>query len=355
MAKKTPIFSERVWRILAAGLLAFAIVGVVGIHFSGVSAGNLERQLLDNADDALSGREHGWAHVRMNGQRAIVEGRAPSEAARLDAISAVLRSTWSGGEVAGGVTEVEDLTTRSDFERVFAFRATASNGRITLLGDAASERALTAITDYAEQLFPAGQEVSLSVADGEGTPTDEWERAAKRIIAELARLERGTGVLTGQEIGVYGQAGSDQTARSVLSMASDLPAGFSAAGYLVDRSGRPHAQIETVQGCEAVIRAARGDAAIRFTPGREDLTAGSRRTVVRIGEILTACPPVHMTVSLRVIGDPGEASIAMAESRARNTVDVLTGTGLASGRLDWNVSETQTDVIQFDIAAAEGG
>lgn len=354
MTRKTPIFSERVWRIIGAGAAAFLLLGVIGVHFSGVSAGNLERQLLDHADNALAGREHGWAHVRMDGQRAILEGQAPSEAARLDAASAVLRSTWSGGEVAGGVTRVIDLTSRTAHERIFAFRASASNGRIEIVGDAASDRAVDAIRDFAARLFPSGHEVSLLVSDDAGTPADDWETAAKRIIAELARLERGTGILNGREIGLYGQAGSAQTARSVLAMGSDLPAGFHAAGYLVDRNEGVHAAVETLEGCRAVIRAARADAVIRFTPGRPELTASSREAVERIGTILSVCPPVRVTVSVRVTGDPGEASLALTEARAREAVTVLTANGISAARLDWNVSDTQTDIIRFELEAAEG-
>jgi outer membrane protein OmpA-like peptidoglycan-associated protein len=341
MAKQLPIFSERVWRIIGAGMIAFVLVGVIGIHFSGVSAGRLERQLLDHADDALAGREHAWAHVRMDGQRAILE-------------SAALRSTWSGGEVAGGVTRVIDLTTRTDFEAVFAFRATASNGRITILGDAASERAVRSITDYARQLFPAGQEVALTVTEDGSAPANDWETAAKRIIAELARLERGTGVLTDHEIGLYGHAGSDQTARSVLNMSSDLPAGFTASAYLVDRNGRTHDGIISVAGCDAVVRAARADESIRFTPGQAGLTAGSREAVRRIGEILTGCPPARVTVSVRVTGDPGEAAIALTEARAQEAMDTLAEAGLSPDRLAWNASETQAEIIRFVIVPAEG-
>lgn len=354
MAKQWPIFSERVWRILGVGFAAFVVIGIVGIHFSGVSAGRLERQLLDNADDSLAGREHAWAHVRMDGQRAILEGRAPSEAARLDAVSAALRSTWSGGEIAGGVTRVIDLTTRDDFELVFAFRASASNGRITILGDAASDRAARSIEDYARQLFPSGQEVSLDVADDGATPAEDWEQAAKRIIAELARLERGTGVLTGQEIGIYGQAGSDQTARSVLNMGSDLPDGFNASAYLIDRNGRTHDGIDTIEGCDAVVRAARADESIRFTPGQAGLPATSREAVRRIGEILTGCPSARVTVSVRVTGDPGEASITLTESRAQEAMDLLAEAGLSPVRLSWNASESQAEIIRFVIEPAEG-
>lgn len=354
MATQTPVFSQRVWRILGAGLIAFVLLGVFGVHFSPVSADRLERRLENNADDALSGREHGWAHVRMDGQRAIVEGRAPSESARLDALSAVLRSTWGGGDVAGGVTRVEDLTTRTEFERVFAFRATALNGRITIVGDAASETAGAAIVDFATQLFPAGQEISLVPAGETGAPAAEWEQAAKRVIAELARLERGTGVMTGRQIGLFGQAGSAQTARSVIGFASDLPPDFSASSYFTDRTGSVHSEINSLAGCDAVIRAARTDQALRFAPGRPELTAMSREAVVRIGEIIASCPPIRLTVSVRVTGDPGEASVALTESRARNIVALLRETGLSADRLDWNATETQTDVIRFEISAAEG-
>lgn len=356
MATNTPLFSKRIWRILGAGMSAFVLLGVIGIHFSSVSAGRLERQLENNADDALSGREHGWAHVRMDGQRAILEGQAPSDAARLDAVSAVLRSTWSGGDVAGGVTTVIDGSTPTSFERVFAFRASALNGRITIVGDAASESAVNAITDFARQLFPAGQEIALNVADeGEGAaPADDWEMAAKRIIAELARLERGTAVMTGQQIGLFGEAGSAQTARSVLGVSSDLPAGFAASGYFTDRTSSVHAGIETVAGCNAVVRAARADRSIRFSPGRAELTAASRQAVLSIAGVMAACPPIHMTVSVRVTGDPGEASLALTEARARYTMDLLADSGLSPDRLSWNVTETQTEVIRFVITPAEG-
>lgn len=86
-------------------MLAWASITIPG------RATSLQAELQASAAQALELRGHDWARVRMEGQAAILIGRAPDAAAELTAIEAVRTSAGSGGYLLGGVTRVRRVET----------------------------------------------------------------------------------------------------------------------------------------------------------------------------------------------------------------------------------------------------
>ncbi len=86
-------------------MLAWASITIPG------RATSLQAKLQASAAQALELRGHGWARVRMEGQAAVLIGRAPDAAAELTAIEAVRTSSGSGGYLLGGVTRVRRVET----------------------------------------------------------------------------------------------------------------------------------------------------------------------------------------------------------------------------------------------------
>ena len=69
--------------VALAGLVA---TGWWGLYQSPQRPANLAAQLEQDANAALARNGYDWAHVRMNGQRAVLKGAAPSEDAAMAAV-----------------------------------------------------------------------------------------------------------------------------------------------------------------------------------------------------------------------------------------------------------------------------
>jgi len=94
---------------LLAGLAAVALIGAAALLFEGApgSAGSAQEKLAARAADILEEQEADWASVRIDGQKAILSGEAPTQEARETLITAVAAAEGRGGLFSGGVTAVD--------------------------------------------------------------------------------------------------------------------------------------------------------------------------------------------------------------------------------------------------------
>ena len=136
--------------VALAGLVA---TGWWGLYQSPQRPANLAAQLEQDANAALARNGYDWAHVRMNGQRAVLKGAAPSEDAAMAAAETVLRAAWSGGVVIGGVTVVEVAVDPGEPVSPFVWRAEKlADGRIILSGHVPSRMIASQIEAEATRL-----------------------------------------------------------------------------------------------------------------------------------------------------------------------------------------------------------
>ena len=183
------------------GLICLVVLGYLGFYagiIKSESSVALENKLQRIAVEKTASNEFGWADIRMDGQKAIITGTAPSDEAREKIRKLVLMSEWSGGVVSGGVTKVDvsgiKLTTRGNeipLAKPYTWSASypLKGGPITLTGYAPSEEARAALVAEAETLFPGGVIDEMKVARGVPSPT--WSAAALQNLTALQMLDRG--------------------------------------------------------------------------------------------------------------------------------------------------------------------
>ena len=343
--------TTRVRNRLLMAAAAVVTLAILLFSFGPFSVGALEERLREGAMHSLSLRGHDWARVEMDGQVAILTGAAPNDLARADAISTVMASTWSGGRVAGGVTRVIDRTIDARLERGFVFRADAAmNGRVLIRGDATDAAARDALTQYAEDQFSNGADTDLTLVPG-GSSSPAWEAAARRLLGQLARLDRGALVLQAEDGAIVGEAANPQIAQSVAAALGTMPDPYRAA-WIITPAGAPALRhVPDVSACAAVVRAAQGAETLRFDregAAPSPLTAVALR---RVGRVFASCPQNAMlTVSVL-----REARLAGLDDARLDEVAVLIGNGVAADpRVRVVLVQDQDSAIRFTISTVEG-
>ncbi|WP_417471284.1 hypothetical protein [Maricaulis sp.] len=341
----------RARNILLIALAGLLVVTGLSMVVGPFSIASLESRLESNARAALDRREMDWAHVRFRGQEAIVSGAAPNDTAREIALEVVAGSTWSGGSIAGGVTHVVDEITDARTDRGFSFRAdVAFRGRVLIRGDATDAAARDAIARFATANFPNGADSDLTLIPG-GAPAAEWEEAAKRLLGQLARLERGAIVLSGQQGGLYGDAENPQIARSVANTLQSMPAPFRAASIIIPAGAPAIVNVPDIEACAAVIRAAQGTDALRFETGGVGASPLTEIALRRLGRTFGACPDnARLSVTIN-IADGGEE---LARQRAEQVRSLLSGGAEGESRVIVALADDQLQALTFSVSSIEG-
>lgn len=341
----------RARKILLIALATVLVAAALALTIGPFSVTSLQARLEDNARAALDRREMGWAHVRFRGQEATVTGAAPNDTAREIALDVVASSTWSGGRIAGGVTRVIDDTTDARTDRGFSFRAdVAVNGRVLIRGDASDAAARDAITQFATASFHNGADSDLTLIPG-GAPAAEWEEAAKRLLGQLARLERGAIVLNGAQGGLYGEAENPQIARSVANALLTMPAPFRAASIVIPAGAPAIVHVPDIEACAAVIRAAQGTDELRFDTAGVAASPLTEIALRRLGRTLSACPPeAQLAVTINI----SEGGAELARQRATHVRSLLADGSADDARIIVALADDQLQAIKFSILAIEG-
>lgn len=335
--------------IIAAGLVVLA--AVVLFLVGPFSVGSIEARLAAGAREALDSRGHDWASVRMDGQRAILTGAAPDAEARADAVATVLTSSWSGGVVAGGVTRVIDETVEARLQSGFVFRAdVATNGRVLIRGDATDAGARDAIARYASTNFPGGADTDLTLVPG-GSASPDWEEAAKRLLGQLARLDRGALVLRGEQGALVGESSNPQIARSVTQTLQAMPEPFRAATVITPSGAPAEVRVEDVAACSAVVLAAQGTEMPRFERAGATPSPFTSVALRRVGRMFAACPAdAALTVSVRRSADDA----GLDEARVAAVTGLVTNVTAEDPRVAVVLTDRQDDAISFAISTLEG-
>ena len=182
-----------------AGLVA---TGWWGLYQSPQRPANLAAQLEQDANAALARNGYDWAHVRMKGQRAVLQGPAPSDDAAMAAAETVLRSAGPGGVVVGGVTVVEVAVDPGKPVSPYVWRAEKTpDGAFILSGHAPSERIAEQLAEEARRLAD-GQSPQNGMKVAAGWPGGNWQGVARLGLDILAEAESGTVRLTDKTLRV---------------------------------------------------------------------------------------------------------------------------------------------------------
>lgn len=329
-------------------LAGFVVLGALVIHASPLSAGNLEARLQAEAQAALvRARADDWADVRMNGQVATVTGRAPGRDARDRVLAAVSRATWAGGVVAGGVTRVIDETHLASQVDEFGLRADKVRGRLIVRGQAPDADAESRLRARVEQLSPNGAVVELTLAPG--SAPEGWERAARLLVEELARMDNGAGMIRRDRLAITGLAPNAATVNAIRAAFSVPPGDFHAAALVRTDGGGFDVSVRDARLCEMLAASALGADPLSFAPGTPRFTSGGRSEAAasRAGRAFAACQDVALSVAVRAEAD-ADAAEGLALSQAETVIAAMVEGGADAARLSALVLPSEApDQLRF--------
>ncbi len=233
------------------GLLAVAAIGVAATTMKTApgSSRSVSVALQEKAEQALTVDDRVRASVIMDGQKAIITGAAPDDAARQALIDRVAASSGPGGLVTGGVTAVDAtrliVSAPAPRAEPFIFIAEREGGVLSLSGNVPDQETRDSIYRLAPGLFPE-TEISgvLEIADGAPVSAQNWFNAAASSLRALSHLRKGVAEANDQNFSITGEAEDETRAAAARTLLTDLPEGLNGTADIVIR--KPPASIEDI-------------------------------------------------------------------------------------------------------------
>jgi hypothetical protein len=334
--------------LIAGGL--FLVLGALAIHASPLSAGSLEARLQTSAERALRSIDADrWASVSLDGQVATVTGLAPDRAAQAAALEAVARSSWAGGQVAGGLTEVIDRTREPHEGALVQFSADKIAGRVSVRGFAPDATSVETITALADQLFGAQADVDLRLAPG-ASPVG-FEAVVRLVLSQMEGLDSGAARISGSHFVVTGLAPDSAAAIRARQAITRGGGTYSGAALIRTDAGRYGVTLDDPLHCRLAIDAASGSRPVAFTPGGDALTAASLSNLRLAGAAFNTCSSGPLIVAVRAEGDGPDAE-ALALARAEAVIAAMAAGGPDRERFLAESAPADTDrALRFELAA----
>ncbi len=242
----------------AFGKLAFglALVFLIGIGattqswFPGSTISAQER-LQRNAEHALTIAGADWAQIRVDGQKAILSGIAPSTKSQTDTVAAVKGAVWRGGIVMGGITTIDAPS---------ATIATSATGTTTAIAVAETETIAT-VNPSAIAADTQPEELPAQLTEATDTQTD---------------------TIIDSTIDPVTDESSDRTNIAVVPE---------------DDAIAPPPQPTIEEQCQSTLDSAINSHKITFATARSEIDAASRAHLLDIAEALNACPDFSLQIS----------------------------------------------------------
>jgi len=208
-----------------------ALAGLVaaswwGVYQSPQNAANLQFRLQQETSSALKAAGMDWAVVNMDGQHAVLSGKAPSPDAVRDAALIVLSADGPGGLIFGGVTQVENAADSAPPVSPYVWRAEKTpEGAFVLSGHVPSKAIRKALLAEAA-LFSDGADVEDHMQLATGAPAGNWQGMARLGLQQLARLSSGEVSLHDRRLRVNGVSVDPEVRAKVKAEISNVAAPF---------------------------------------------------------------------------------------------------------------------------------
>lgn len=212
-------------------LLGLPFIAWWGIYQSPQSAAALEARLETAANAALAQAGIDWAHVSMEGQKAVLKGAAPSPDAIEEAAQIVLRSSGPGGILMGGVSQVENRVAAAEPVRPYVWSVSRTEGGGLAVSGHVPSRAVREALLLDATAFARGP-VEDRMVLAAGAPGGNWQGIARFAISQVALLDSGGAVLTDTSLTVKGDAGDDETRADITASVSSIAAPFRGAALI---------------------------------------------------------------------------------------------------------------------------
>lgn len=206
-----------------AGLVA---AGWWGVYQSPQNAANLQMELQQKTAAALKTAGHDWAIVTMDGQRAILSGKAPSTDAVRDAALTILAADGQGGLIFGGVTQVQSVADDAPPVSPFVWHAEKTpEGALVLSGHVPSRAIRKALLAEAQAVAP-GALIEDHMQFASGAPVGNWQGIARLGLHQLASLDSGDVTLEDTRLRVNGVATDKAVREAVTTEVTNIAAPF---------------------------------------------------------------------------------------------------------------------------------
>lgn len=175
-----------------------------------------------------------WAAIRVSGQKVLIDGVAPNDAARQTASEAALTAIGPGGVAQGGVSKVD--TSGVDVGSPIApyrWSAQIEGGQVFLEGFAPSRHAKEAIEATARNNY-GNANVQSRVALASGAPRNaDWADAAGFALASVRKLTSASAEMIDGKLHVSGSAPDEATLADVTRALTKPQAGFVVTAEIV--------------------------------------------------------------------------------------------------------------------------
>lgn len=313
----------------------------------------LEQQVLA----ALKSKELDWVVVKVDGQRAILTGTAPSELDREDAIETARRAAGHGGALWGGITSVDgSRITIAPPRKPYRWIAVRGAGlSVRISGTVPSQALKREIAREARKLFPQGFEDSSRVASG--YPTGNWMGSIRIGLGQLRRLQAGELQFNDGDMVLFGQVADDGEKNAIEEALNKQitkgmkPLTASAQLTINDRSTpplpatleepRPEPEAAPVSvpadaaaDCPKLVDAAMRNNVIRFAPGSAAVDAAGKNLIATMVRTASLCPELKLNITGHADGTPVEANAGdISRRRAFAVATLLWEAGIARDRL----------------------
>lgn len=341
--------------IVFAGITAMLVTGYFATFAKEAngpirSVRHVPADLQRQVSAALVAKGLGWAEVKMDGQRAILSGVAPSELDREDAIETARRAAGRGGALWGGITSVDGAALglappRKPYQWV---AARGAGLRLRISGAVPSQKFRQDILKEARKLFPDGVEDGSRVASG--YPTGDWMGSVITGLRQLRRLQSGELQFNDGEIVLFGQVADDGEKNAIETALADVrkPLTGSAQLTISDRSTPPVpavdeatgvvpedvAAVEPAADCQKLVDAAMRNNVVLFGPGSVVVDAAGQAIVTKMAQTARLCPTLKLNVTGHADGTPAEANAGdISRRRAFAVSKLLWDAGIARERL----------------------
>lgn len=347
---------------LLVGLVVLAILGVLGIHLDGLglvarghgSARQAEQILTQAARTALTEAQIDWAQVRLSGQKAVLEGMAPSPEARDRAIDVVrgavcVRPDQCGGLIVGGITVVDHagLAVASAPLDALVWQASYQRGEpLFLEGGVLSDTMRDRVVGEATTLFPDGVKDAMALREAAAVPN--WLSAARAQLAALALLESGRIEAEGSRFVLTGVALDEDAKQKAEALLASLPDDIEATVSIsladpepASIAPKPEPEVEplpattaSVDVCQEEFDKTMREGVINFRFKSAALPDDSLSLLDRLAQTALKCARLRIEVAGHTDNNGTvERNQRLSEARAQSVVDHLVAQGVPADRI----------------------
>ena len=317
------------------GLILLGVLGSFGLYFNMIPAGSIdgaEAKLRISANQALDETGAEWASLRLDGQKAILSGTAPSLQALEEAKTAIQKSQGAGGVLLGGITSIDasnvkiaepqaeqPVTTADAPEKappaeiispyIWSASWEGPGATLFLAGYLPDETSREKIVNAATTFFPDGIVDEMQIA--KGAPFEAWVDAAILQLQALAKLDHGQVEASNRVFRLSGQAVSAQSKTAIEQQLAQFTKGGLAI-LAIEAPQNPDVSLDfsaRIDRCQKEFDAYLAQNKVSFTYGSAEIAPASTPVLERLVQIARDCDGMIIQIISHSDNDGEEAAL----------------------------------------------